>query len=95
MALDSDDVKTIAHLSRIALDEDERGALATELNAVLALVEELQALDTEGVEPMAHPLEATLALRDDVVSEGDERETLQRPAPETEDGYFLLPRVIE
>ena len=95
MSLDSDDVKTIAQLARIALDEGERGALATELNAVLALVEELQAVDTEGVEPMAHPLDATLALRDDVVSESDERESLQRPAPEIEDGYFLVPRVIE
>ena len=95
VSLDSDDVKAIARLARIALDEDERGALAADLNAMLALVEELQAVDTDGVEPMAHPLDATLVLRDDVVSEGDERESLQRPAPETEDGYFLVPRVIE
>ena len=95
MALDSDDVKTIAHLARIALDEEARRALAGELNAVLALVEELQSVDTDGVAPMAHPLDATLALREDEVSEGDEREALQRPAPETEDGYFLVPRVIE
>ena len=95
MALDSDDVRTIAHLARIALDEEERGALATELNAVLGLVEELQAVDTDGVEPMAHPLDATLSLREDVVTESDAREALQKPAPEVEDGYFLVPRVIE
>ena len=95
MALDSDDVKTIAHLARIGLDEGGRAALAGELNTVLALLEELQGVDTEGVEPMAHPLDARLALRDDVVSEENRRDALQKPAPETEDGYFLVPRVIE
>ena len=95
MALDSDDVKTIAHLARIGLDEGGRAALAGELNTVLALLEELQGVDTEDVEPMAHPLDARLALRDDVVSEDNRRDALQKPAPETEDGYFLVPRVIE
>ena len=95
MALDSDDVKTIAHLARIGLDEDARSRLAADLNTVLALVAELQAVDTEGVEPMAHPLDATLRLREDVVSERNEREALQAPAPEVEGGYFLVPRVIE
>ena len=95
VALDSEAVGTIAHLARIALDAGERDALASELNAVLALVEELQAIDTDGVEPMAHPLDAALVLREDVVTEPDAREALQRPAPEVEDGYFLVPRVIE
>ena len=95
MALDSDDVKTIAHLARIGLDEAERTALAAELNTVLVLVEELQGIDTTDVEPMAHPLDARLVLRDDVVTEEDRREALQKPAPETEGGYFLVPRVIE
>jgi len=95
VALDSDDVKTIAHLARIGLDEDERTALAGDLNTMLALVEELQAVDTAGVEPMAHPLDARLVLRDDDVTEEDRRDALQKPAPETEGGYFLVPRVIE
>ena len=95
VALDSDDVKTIAHLARIGLDRRERAAVAADLNAVLALVERLQAIDTDGVEPMAHPLDATLQLREDTVTETDRREALQRAAPATEDGYFLVPRVIE
>lgn len=95
MSLDSDDVKAIAHLARIGLDEGERTALAADLNTVLALVEELQAVDTAGVEPMAHPLDARLALREDVVTEENRREALQKPAPATEGGYFLVPRVIE
>ena len=76
MALDSDDVKTIAHLARIGLDEAERTALAAELNTVLVLVEELQGIDTTDVEPMAHPLDARLVLRDDVVTE--DTDTLTR-----------------
>jgi len=95
VALDSDDVKTIAHLARIALDEKARTALAHDLNTVLGLVEQLQGVDTSGVEPMAHPLDATLRLREDVVAEENRREALQAPAPEVEGGYFLVPRVIE
>lgn len=95
MALDGEDVKAIARLARLGLDEGAREALAVELNGVLALVEQLQAVDTEGVEPLAHPLDVSVALREDSVGEGLSRETLQRPAPAVEDGYFLVPKVIE
>ena len=95
VSLDSDDVKTIAHLARIGLDEAGGAAVAADLNAVLALVEWLQAIDTEGVAPMAHPLDAVLHLREDAVTEANRREALQRAAPAIEDGYFLVPRVIE
>ena len=95
MALDGDDVRTIARLARLGLDEPARARLANDLEAVLSLVAELRSVDTDGVEPMAHPLDATLALREDEVTETDRREALQRPAPEVEDGYFLVPRVIE
>jgi len=95
VALDSDDVKAIAHLARIGLDEDSRRRLAADLNTVLELVAELESVDTSGVEPMAHPLEATLRLRDDIVTERDRCVALQAIAPEVEGGYFLVPRVIE
>ncbi len=95
MSLTPDDIEKIAHLARLGIDKDALEPLAADLSTMLDLVEQLQAVDTEGVEPMAHPANATLLLRDDVVTETDQRETLQAPAPATQDGYFLVPRVIE
>jgi len=95
VALTTDDIKSIAHLARLGLDENSLEPLAADLSTMLTLVEQLQAVDTKDVEPMAHPANAELLLRDDEVSEPNQRETLQAPAPSTEDGYFLVPRVIE
>ncbi|ASJ72217.1 Asp-tRNA(Asn)/Glu-tRNA(Gln) amidotransferase subunit GatC [Granulosicoccus antarcticus] len=95
MSLTTDDIKQIAHLARLGIDEEALTPLAADLSTMLELVEQLQAVDTDGVEPMAHPANATLLLRDDVVTETDQREQLQAPAPATQDGYFLVPRVIE
>lgn len=95
MALTPDDIKSIAHLARLGVEEDSLAPLAADLSTMLNLVEQLQAVDTTGVEPMAHPASASLLLRDDEVSEPNQRETLQAPAPSTQDGYFLVPRVIE
>ncbi len=95
MSLTPDDIEKIAHLARLGIDKDALEPLAADLSTMLDLVEQLQAVDTEGVEPMAHPANATLLLRDDVVTESDQREALQAPAPATQDGYFLVPRVIE
>lgn len=95
MSLTPDDIAQIAHLARLGIDKDALGPLAADLSTMLELVEQLQAVDTEGVEPMAHPANAMLLLRDDVVTETDQREQLQSPAPATQDGYFLVPRVIE
>jgi len=95
VSLTPDDIEKIAHLARLGIDKDALEPLAADLSTMLDLVEQLQAVDTEGVEPMAHPANATLLLRDDVVTETDQRETLQAPAPATQDGYFLVPRVIE
>ncbi len=95
VSLDKDDVRTIAHLARLAVDESRLDALAAELTPVLALVERLNAVDTEGVEPMAHPVSSAMHLRADVVSESDERDALQKPAPAVHEGYFTVPRVIE
>lgn len=95
MALTPDDIARIAHLARVGTAPDELEPLAADLTSVLALVEQLQAIDTTDVEPMAHPASASLWLREDEVTESDQRDTLQKPAPETQDGYFLVPRVIE
>lgn len=95
MALTPDDIASIAHLARVGVEPEALQPLAADLSNMLDLVEKLQAIDTTGVEPMAHPASASLWLRDDQVTETDQRDALQAPAPETQDGYFLVPRVIE
>ena len=95
VALTPDDIKSIAHLARLGVSEDSLEPMAAELTSMLSLIEQLQAVDTDGVEPMAHPANAALLLREDTVSEQNDRESLQQPAPSTQDGYFLVPRVIE
>ena len=99
MALTLDDVSRIAHLARLELRPEEAAAMLTQLNGFFGIVEQMSAVDTSGVEPLYTPLsavqEVTLRLRDDVVSEGDQRSANQRSAPSVEDGLFLVPRVIE
>ncbi len=95
MALDAADVKKIAYLARLGIDPVDVPEYSRNLSDILAFVEQLAAVDTSGVEPMAHPLEATQRLRADVVSESDDRETFQSVAPETEAGLYLVPKVIE
>lgn len=95
MSLSSQDVERIAELSRLALDPAEAGRLRDRLNEVLALIETLQAVDTEGVEPMTHALDLALRLRADEVTESDRREEFQSVAPAIGEGLYLVPRVIE
>jgi len=95
VALTTDDIKQIAHLARIGLDDSALEPLRDDLSTVLSLVEQLNAVDTTGVDPMAHPGNAVLRLREDKVSEENRRESLQAPAPQVAQGYFLVPRVIE
>lgn len=95
MALTPDDVRSIAHLARVGLDDSALQPLADDLSTVLALVEQMNSVDTDGVEPMAHPGATALRLRADKVTEENQREALQAPAPSAEAGYFLVPRVIE
>ena len=95
MSLTSDDVKQIAHLARLGVDDAALDPLAEDLSTVLNLVEQLNAVDTTGIEPLAHPGNASLRLRADEVSEDNLRDELQAPAPELGQGYFLVPRVIE
>ena len=95
MALTLDDVRRVAYLARIAVDETETQAMLGQLNAVFALIAEMQAVDTAGVEPMSHALDVTQRLRADAVSESDQHERFQSIAPQVQDGLYLVPKVIE
>ena len=99
MALNSQDVQRIAHLARLELSAAEQTTLLGQLNGFFGIVEAMGAVDTRGVEPLYTPLSAvrsvTLRLRDDAVTEVDERERNQRSAPAVDNGLFLVPKVIE
>jgi aspartyl-tRNA(Asn)/glutamyl-tRNA(Gln) amidotransferase subunit C len=95
MSLQRADVEKIAHLARLAVSEDELDAVTADLSNILHLVAQMELADTAGVEPMAHPLHMVQRLREDAVSETDQREKFQAIAPLTEAGLYLVPRVIE
>lgn len=95
MSLDLADVEKIAHLARLAVREEDKAAMAAELSKILDLVEQMNAVDTAGVVPMAHPLHMAQRLRPDGVTEVDRREAFQAIAPQTEAGLYLVPKVIE
>ncbi len=95
MALDKQDVENIAHLARLAIDEDDIPAYAKNLSNILDLVEQMTAVDTSAVAPMAHPLDMAQRLREDEVSETDQRDHFQQIAPSVEAGLYLVPKVIE
>jgi aspartyl-tRNA(Asn)/glutamyl-tRNA(Gln) amidotransferase subunit C len=90
-----DDVRRIADLARIEVTADEVDAVHGKLAAIFGLIDELAAIDTTGIEPMAHVLDAVLPLRDDAVTEPDRHALYQSIAPAVEDGLYLVPRVIE
>ena len=93
--LSLDEIRRLADLARLELTEAGAAALQQELNGILALVDQMAAIDTEGVEPMSHPQAAMQRLREDRVSESDERAAFQAIAPQVEDGLYLVPKVIE
>jgi aspartyl-tRNA(Asn)/glutamyl-tRNA(Gln) amidotransferase subunit C len=99
MLLTSEDVNRIAMLARLQLSTAERSAMLSQLNGFFNIVEQMSAVDTSGVEPLFTPLSAVqavaLRLRDDVVTEADQRALNQASAPRVEDGLFLVPKVIE
>ena len=95
MSLERSDVEKIAHLARLAIDEQKVDGYAADLSKILDLVEQMNAVDTEGVTPMAHPLHMSQRLRADEVTEMDNREKYQRIAPQIEAGLYLVPKVIE
>ena len=99
MSLSDDQVRRLARLARIGIRPEESAAVIDRLNRVLGLIDELKAVDTAGIEPMAHPLDAVLPegqrLRADVVTEADRRELHQSVAPAVREGLYLVPKVIE
>lgn len=95
MSLDKTDVEKIAHLARLAVDADDISSYAHDLSNIINLVEQMNAADTGDIAPMAHPLDAVQRLREDSVTETDQRTLFQSIAPETEGGVYLVPQVIE
>jgi aspartyl-tRNA(Asn)/glutamyl-tRNA(Gln) amidotransferase subunit C len=95
MSLTPDDVRRLARLARIAIDDEESAAVLERLNAVLGLVGEMRAVDTRGIEPMSHALDIAQRLRADEVREADQRSLYQSVAPTVVDGLYLVPKVIE
>jgi aspartyl-tRNA(Asn)/glutamyl-tRNA(Gln) amidotransferase subunit C len=95
MSLDAADVTKIAHLARLAITEHDIPEYARNLSNILSFVAQMSAVDTTGVSPMAHPMDAAQRLRPDVVSETDQRESFQAIAPQVEAGLYLVPQVIE
>ncbi|MFT6220926.1 MAG: aspartyl-tRNA(Asn)/glutamyl-tRNA(Gln) amidotransferase subunit C [Candidatus Endobugula sp.] len=90
-----DDINALAHLARININDDLLDNVTDNINSILGLVDQLQQANTDGVEPMYHPLDATQRLRADEVTETNNREALQANAPAIEAGLFLVPQVIE
>ncbi|HEX4885138.1 MAG TPA: Asp-tRNA(Asn)/Glu-tRNA(Gln) amidotransferase subunit GatC [Casimicrobiaceae bacterium] len=95
MTLSLADVARIADLARLAVTPAEAAAVHRELQAIFALIDQLTAVDTAGVAPLAHPQECFAPLRDDRVTEDDRRDLFQSVAPAVEDGLYLVPKVIE
>lgn len=99
MSLTSDDIARIANLARLELKPSESERMLTQINGFFEIVEKMRAVDTSGIEPLAHPVaviqDIALRLRDDVVSESNNIEANQRNAPAVEQGLFLVPKVIE
>ncbi len=95
MALTLSDVEKIAKLSRLHLSPEEQAQILRELNDVFTLVENMQTVNTDGIEPMAHPHEVALRLREDVVTESDQAAAYQAVAPEVRNRLYIVPQVIE
>jgi aspartyl-tRNA(Asn)/glutamyl-tRNA(Gln) amidotransferase subunit C len=100
MSIDLNDVKRLAILAQLELTEAQAGQTLDKLNGIFSLVEQMKAVDTTGVEPLSQPIaayqaEVALRLREDLVTEPNRREDYQKPAPATQDGLYLVPKVIE
>lgn len=95
MAIDEKTVRKIARLSRLALSDEQVTAMSGELNGILAWIEQLNEVDIEGVEPMTSAVAAELPMRDDVVTDGDNPQRVLANAPRSEDGFYVVPKVVE
>ncbi len=95
MTLKTEDVRNIAHLARLQIDDDSLDQYTSALSDILTLVEQMNEVDTSGIRPMAHPLDATQRLREDAVTEPNLRDKFQAIAPDVEKGLYRVPKVIE
>jgi len=95
MSVDLATVKRVAHLARIALNEEEAQRMSGELNAILGFAEQLDGVDVDGVEPMISAMSMALRLREDTVTDGGKASEIVANAPLTEEGFFLVPKVVE
>ena len=95
MALSIEDVNRVAHLARIEVTPAEAQEVLRKLSGIFGLIEDMRRVDTTGIAPMSHAADVSLALREDVVTEIDQRELFQSVAPATADGLYLVPQVIE
>jgi len=95
MSLEHSDIKNIAWLARLAVSEDEISGYQQELTPIIRLVEQMKSVNTEAIAPLAHPLDINARLRQDEITEFDQRDKYQQIAPEIDKGYYLVPRVIE
>jgi aspartyl-tRNA(Asn)/glutamyl-tRNA(Gln) amidotransferase subunit C len=95
MAIEQDEIEKIAELARIRIADEQIGQVTQRITAILGMVDQLQAVDTQGVEPMANPLDATQRLRADEVTESNRRNAFQAIAPAVENGLYLVPKVID
>lgn len=95
MSLNSQDIKRIAHLARIEISDEEAQATLNKLSGIMSLIEEMQAVDTQGIVPMSHSQDVTQRLRQDQVTETNQRDAYQGIAPLVQEGLYLVPKVIE
>ncbi len=95
MFLANEDVRKVARLARLAMDETEIEAARSQLSGIFALIAEMQAVDTKGIAPMSHAQDVSQRLREDAVTETNQRELFQSIAPQVECGLYLVPQVIE
>lgn len=95
MAVTLTDINKIAHLARLGLSDEEKSRYTDSLNNILGLIDELQAVNTQGIEPLAHAVDVIQPLRPDVVTETNQRDMYQRIAPAVQEGLYLVPKVIE
>lgn len=95
MSITHDEIKKIAHLARIKITEEETDATIKKLSGILNLIEDMKKVDTTNISPMSHGQSVTQRLREDIVTETNQREKLQKIAPEVNDGLYIVPQVIE
>jgi aspartyl-tRNA(Asn)/glutamyl-tRNA(Gln) amidotransferase subunit C len=95
MALENSDIEKLAVLARININDEMKTEVAAKISDILTMIDDMQAVNTNGVKPMANPLDATQRLRDDVITENNKRDELQAIAPAIEDGLYLVPKVID